>query len=325
MKQEAFEARYGELWRSVERWLGTQEKMQRRALQQAETRVFPRRYRQLCQHLALARARQYSPALQERLNRLALRGHRHLYRSGSRVWSRILFFIVAGFPRALRREARFVGVASAVFFVPLFALIAAIQIEPLVAFSVLSPEQAVGYEAMYEPGAERVGRERGSGGDWLAFGHYIFNNTTIGFQTFAGGVLFGLGPLFFLLFNGVFIGAVAGHLTAAGHVETFWPFVAGHGAFELPAIAIAGAAGLKLSFALWSPGRAARVQALRSGALEALPLILGAAGMFLIAAFVEAFWSSTMWAPAGVKYLVAAVLWTGVIGYFALAGRRHAA
>ena len=40
------------------------------------------------------------------------------------------------------------------------------------------------------------------------FGYYIRNNTGIGFQTFAGGLLLGLGTLFFLVFNGFYIGAV---------------------------------------------------------------------------------------------------------------------
>ena len=40
------------------------------------------------------------------------------------------------------------------------------------------------------------------------------------------------------------IGAVAGHLTEIGFGQTFWSFVIAHGAFELSAIALAGAAGL---------------------------------------------------------------------------------
>lgn len=48
-------------------------------------------------------------------------------------------------------------------------------------------------------------------------------------------------------------GAIAGHLTDIGYGQTFWPFVIGHGAFELTAIALAGAAGLKLGWALLAP------------------------------------------------------------------------
>ncbi len=124
------------------------------------------------------------------------------------------------------------------------------------------------------------------------FGFYIMNNIGIAFQTFASGVLLGLGSLFFLLFNGLMIGSVAGHLTQIGYVQTFWPFVIGHGAFELTAITFAGAAGLKLGWALLAPGRLTRGEALRLAARRSVQLIAGVIVLLLLAAFTEACWSS---------------------------------
>jgi hypothetical protein len=46
--------------------------------------------------------------------------------------------------------------------------------------------------------------------------------------------------------------------------------------------------------------------------------------MLIVAAAIEAFWSSAAWVPNGVKYAVAAVCWTVVLAYFARQGR-HAA
>jgi len=71
----------------------------------------------------------------------------------------------------------------------------------------------------------------------------------IGFQTFAGGLLAGVGSVWFLAANGVVIGAVAGYLTEIGYSETFWSFVAGHSSLELLAIVLSGAAGLRLGLA----------------------------------------------------------------------------
>jgi hypothetical protein len=51
----------------------------------------------------------------------------------------------------------------------------------------------------------------------------------------------------------------------------------------------------------------------------------GAAGMFLIAAFIEAFWSPLIFFPPVTKYLVGAILWLVVASYFLLAGRGRAA
>ena len=63
-------------------------------------------------------------------------------------------------------------------------------------------------------------------------------------------MLAGIGTLLVLSFNGMFIGSVAGHLTRLDYVDTFYPFVIGHGSFELTAIVFSGAAGLRLGYAL---------------------------------------------------------------------------
>jgi hypothetical protein len=44
--------------------------------------------------------------------------------------------------------------------------------------------------------------------------------------------------------------------------------------------------------------------------------------MLLIAAGIEAFWSSSSWVPNAVKYSVAAFCWFAVIAYLTLQGRR---
>jgi len=134
-----------------------------------------------------------------------------------------------------------------------------------------------------------------------------------------------LGSAFFLFFNGLMIGAVAGHLTHIGYGQTFWPFVVGHGAFELSAIALAGAAGLQLGWALIAPGRLPRSEALRLAARKSVLLICGVMLFLLIAAFIEAYWSSTIGVAPMTKYLVGAALWLLVATYLLFAGRtRHA-
>ena len=54
-------------------------------------------------------------------------------------------------------------------------------------------------------------------------------------------------------------------------------------------------------------------------------LCLGVAVMLLLAAFVEAFWSSTQSVPAWLKYTVSAVLWAGVLVWLWRGGDGHPA
>jgi hypothetical protein len=54
---------------------------------------------------------------------------------------------------------------------------------------------------------------------------------------------------------------------------------------------------------------------------EAMVLVYGVTCMLLMAAAIEAFWSSASWIAPAAKYGVAAVCWISVFGYFALQGR----
>ncbi|MDG9930266.1 MULTISPECIES: stage II sporulation protein M [unclassified Pseudomonas] len=324
MKQHLFEQRHGADWQRFAERLDTLEKGK---AERRDCESFAADYRHLCQHLALAQERGYSSHLIDQLQRLAMRGHQQFYRHRSHLGAQIISFILAGFPQLVRREWRAVLAGSALFFGSLIGMGLLTWLFPDLIYSLMDPEQVRQMEEMYDPSARRVGRfaERDSGDDWMMFGYYIMNNIGIAFQTFAGGLIFGLGSLFFLLYNGLVIGAVAGHLTRIGYSETFWSFVIGHGAFELTAIAFAGAAGLKLGWALLSPGRLGRGEALRQAAGKAIQLVAGVILFLLIAAFVEAYWSSMTYTTPTVKYWVGAGLWLLVIAYFVFAGRkRHA-
>ena len=155
----------------------------------------------------------------------------------------------------------------------------------------------------------------------MMFCFYIYNNVAIDFRIFAGGMAGGLGTLFFLLFNGLQLGAAAGYVDHACNPESFWTFVAGHSSFELLGMIVAGMAGMRLGLAILRPGRLPRVRALMEASKEALPLIYGAALLTTLAALVEGFWSAQP-LPSAVKYSVGIAGWIAHILYFSLAGRR---
>lgn len=321
MKQSQFETRHQTEWQAFEEMLA--------ALERGKTPApdivagFPAAYRRLCQQLGLAQSRGYSMRFVERLQLLVQRGHHQFYRHRSPLGGRLLGFFLGGFGRLVRSEWRYLAAASLIFYLSLLGMAALVLAFPELIYSLISPQQVAEMEAMYDPDASRLGRfgERGSADDWMMFGYYVMNNIGIAFQTFAGGLLFGLGSLFYLLLNGLIIGAIAGHLTGIGYDEPFWSFVIGHGAFELTAITLAGAAGLKLGVALVAPGRRTRGEALRLAAAAAVRLVAGATLFLLIAAFIEAYWSSMTYPPTPVKYAVGALLWLVVGAYLALSGR----
>lgn len=327
MKQETFVHRHQAEWAALEQWFeargdsARRARAHRREWQGLSDYEVPARYRRLCQQLALARRRGYSPVVTDRLQQLMQRGHGVLYRTPAPRWRRAAEFLLAGFPRLVREEKGVMFAAAALFWLPLLAMFAAIQIQPELAGALFDPVQLAQMETMYDP-ADVTGKlGRDSGTDLAMFGFYIWNNVSIGFKTFALGLISGFGSVLVLFSNGVVIGGVAGHLQAVGHGDPFWRFVAGHSAPELTAIVIAGGAGLRLGLNLLAPGQRRRIDALVDGGRRGALLSCGVLAMLVFAAFVEAFWSSIGWMPAWVKYTVAGVLWTLTFVWLSRGGR----
>jgi uncharacterized membrane protein SpoIIM required for sporulation len=320
MKQQQFEQQHQNLWQRFAATLT--------ALEQggdvADLAEFSAQYRLICQQAALAQSRGYGELLATQLADMALRGHQQLYQRKDNFGERLLRFVLLEFPQLLRNEWRIVCASLLTFVLPLLLMGVLCFFRNELAYSVYDADTIANFEAMYSPSTKAIGRERESDTDLAMFGFYIRNNIGIGFQTFAGGIAFGVGSLFFLVYNGISIGTVGGYLAQFGYGETFFGFVIGHGAFELTAIVIAGAAGLKLGMALLAPGRKQRLRALADAARIAVQLMYGAALMLLVAAFIEAYWSSSAAIPATVKFAVGAALWTGVLLYFVAGGRRRA-
>jgi uncharacterized membrane protein SpoIIM required for sporulation len=326
VKQESFQALHGAEWDAIEAWLAARLRPRARDRGSDAPGVmadheFPAAYRRLCQQLSLAERRAYSTLLLDRLRDLAHRGHLVLYRPRP-VRARVaLEFFAAEFPRLVRRHWRSMAVSAVLLFLPFVALTATLQVRPELAHSFFDPERLAELEAMYDPadGATRTGRDDET--DLMMFGFYVWNNVSIGFRTFASGLLAGVGPAVVLTMNGVFFGAVAGHLTAIGYGGPFWRFVATHGAPELIAIVIAGGAGLQIGMAVLAPGRRTRGRALVESGSDGARLALGVFAMLVFAAFVEAYWSSRTDLPDALRFTVAGLLWVGILAWLAIGGR----
>jgi len=284
-------------------------------------RGFPRRYRELTQDLNTARAHGFDPSLIERLNSLVQEGNQILY--SQRSWSLKAFaaFLLNDFPLALRSQWRSL-LAAVLLFYGVAAFFAALCLRyPEMVRQIAAPDTVHSIERMYDPESPHFLKPREVRHDADMFGYYIYNNISIAFRTFAAGILFGVGSIFILMFNGVFLGTVAAHMLNSGFGETFFPFVIAHSSFELTAIVLSAQAGLLLGFRFFVTKGLTRSASLKCAGLTALPIIAGAALMLVIAAAIEAFWSSRHELPLELRYAVGAALWLLVLGYVTFAGR----
>ena len=327
MRQDDFVARYQVEWDALGRWLDVRARPKRRSTAtgtDVDDMEFTSRYRRVCQHLAIARRRGYSPRVQRELQSLVQRGHDVLYRPPNPRLVQWLAFFADELPRLVRRNHRFVWLSAALFFLPWIAMTALLQFRPELVHAVVPLEEIAGWERMYDPSDTRHALGRESGSNLKMFGFYVFNNVRIAFQCFASGLLAGVGTVYVLLMNGIMLGTVAGHLTAIGYGDPFWRFVSGHSGPELMSIVLAGAAGLRIDWALVAPGRMGRRQALVIAGREGAQIALGCFVLLVAAAFIEAYWSSIGWMPSPVKFGVGGLLWALILAWLWRGGRRAA-
>lgn len=306
-------------WARFEELLLKAEQSRTPKLSGEEISEFSGLYRSLCFDLSLVQSRDWGLTISRYLNGLASRGHNCFYRSqpGS-PWA-IIRFVSEGFPRLLRQNHVYFWIALALFVVPGALAGWLVALDDSWAGRIVSGQHQSMFEEMYSKT-----EIRDESANAIMAGFYVYNNIGIAFRCFATGVFAGLGTIFFLIYNSIFIGTVAGFLVARGHSGRFFEFVIGHGSFELTAIIVSGAAGLILGHAIVHPGSRSRWDALRERGLVAVQLALGAALMLAVAAMIEGYWSPSQ-VGGSVKYTVGAVLWLVVILYLSLSGRARRA
>ncbi|HLX69563.1 MAG TPA: stage II sporulation protein M, partial [Verrucomicrobiae bacterium] len=118
------------------------------------------------------------------------------------------------------------------------------------------------------------------------------HNTRVSIFTFALGMTWGVGTILMLFYNGVILGAVAVDYVRAGQTKFLLGWLMPHGVVEIPAILIAGQAGLVLALALIGWGKRTPLRKrLREVTADLTTLIFGVAVMLVWAGFIEAFLS----------------------------------
>jgi uncharacterized membrane protein SpoIIM required for sporulation len=271
----------------------------------------------------LARARRDFPGdrVVAYLNRLVSASYSGVYRTSGFSWKDIARWYAVGFPRLWRQTVGYFLVAVLLFFGTGFLSFTAAVAYPPSARVLLDSNTYQAISTYAEEGhlwTDIPEEERSFQSAFI-----MTNNIQVSILAFAGGMLLGLGTLYVLVFNGVFLGAVFGIVTRYGLGDDLLAFVSGHGAIELSVICLAGGAGLMLGDAILRPGLQTRGESLRVAAQRAVRLLLGGASLLVIAGLIEGFVS-----PAGsglpdwVRYATGLVTGVLLYSYWILAGRR---
>jgi uncharacterized membrane protein SpoIIM required for sporulation len=276
-------------------------------------------YRALAGDLMRVRRDKLGADLERHLDNLAARAHNALY-AGTRLGNRFkIASLFTDFPGAVRRNLRFFLLASLLFYAPGIIAGLASYADESYALAVLDASQLDMMEEMHSKG-HAEGRDENQ--DAAMTGFYVFNNVGIAFRCFATGILFGIGPFFYLLSNGLMMGVIFGHLARVGHGANIFSFVSTHGPWELTAIVISGGAGIQMGWAMVRTWGRTRIGNLQAHGLELLRQVAGAAAFLLVAALLEA-WYSPSSLPELVKYISGGIGWIAVFSIIFFFGHKR--
>jgi uncharacterized membrane protein SpoIIM required for sporulation len=272
-------------------------------------------YRGAAADLAYARRRFPGDPVVARLEGLVTRGRAAVYGRARRRGS-VRSFLARGYWRRLAERPGIVALAWALLLVP--AAAGAL-------WGLLDPGAAVGlvpgeFADAADPPAE--GRDFGAGEGSVFATQVLVNNIQVTLVAFAGGLLFGLGTVLALVFNGLLLGVIGGLAFEAGNGEAFVRLVSSHGPLELSCIVVGGVAGLRLGHALIVPGSRTRLRSLQREAPRAVELALGTAPWLVLCGFLEGLATGPelpVWFQASLGLGLAALFW----GLVVLRGRSH--
>ena len=287
------------------------------AIAPATVTRFAALYRSACADLALADAYQLPPGTIRYLHQLVARAHNQLYRSQTfnfRGWIRELFVVV---PQRLFSDNS-LRLAFVIFWGVFLLAYAAACSRPGFAEKTLGKEM-ISYldEGFAQPVTRNSGTTGDSGGGMVGF--YIFNNAGIGLHCFAMGLLCGVGGLYATVVNAAMIGATFGYMSKSPNADNFYHFVTAHAPFELTAIILCAAAGMRLGFAIVNTHGLTRGDSLRQAGVESVPIASAAVIMFLMAAGIEAFISPSD-APYELKAMIGVLTSAMLMFYFVFLG-----
>ena len=246
---------------------------------------FSRRYRAACSDLALATAQRFPAETTGYLHQLVADAHSQLYRTesfGLVDWLRSLVLVV---PRRIVTDPCF-WIALGVFWGLFLGAGVAAILRPSYAVDLVGAAGIAKIEEMYSKPPSTFGDDAQRS---TMTGFYVMNNAGIRLRAFAGGILGGVGSLLILGSNALTLGAIFGHMFTSPQRANFVEFVTAHGPFELTAVVLSAAAGLRLGWAFLDTRGWSRLESLRRTAPEALSTAGLATVLFILAAFIEGF------------------------------------
>ncbi len=298
-------------WKTLDRLLRQVEKKGLKSLSAQEIQQLASLYRSVSGDFARAKTYKLGKTLSQNLQQLTSRGYSQIYQGSRRQeWQAVTEFYLWGLPQVIQETRIYIMIATAMFV--LWGVIGwwYAWSDP-VFISLTVPQQLI--ETVRDRGELWMGSIVGV--EPLASSGIMINNLSVSFAAIAGGISGGIYSIYLMGFNGLHIGTVSALVAQNNLSYPFWSFVFPHGALELPAIFLAGGAGILIGQAILLPGQYTRMDALKKNGQKAVLLLFGIVPMLVIAGAIEGFFSPNPVIPDSVKYITGIGLLALFIAY----------
>ncbi len=301
-------------WQALETLLNQVERRGLRSLDSSQIRRLASLYRAVCGDFTRAQTQQLSPLLVNKLQTLTQRGYNQIYQGPRHPgWHSVLQFYRWRLPLVIRQTLPYTLTAVGIF-----------GLGGLVAW--WYARQDPHFLSLVLP-ADIINQVQNQGKLWVysilgtepeAASGIMTNNMEVAFQAIGGGILAGLYTTYLLFTNGLMLGCAAVLVAKGGLAYPFWAFVFPHGSLELPAIFLAGGAGLLIARGLLFPGPYRRTDSLWYCSRRAAELTYGIVPLLAVAGTIEGFFSPSLVVPSSLKYLAGVILFFLLVLYCSL-------
>lgn len=291
LKSQRFREEREADWKRLERLMDRAEKRSVTSLTDEEILAIPVLYRSTLSSLSVARGTSLDRGLIEYLEVLSARAYFFVYGSRSTLLERLGGFFRRDWPAAVQ------GIWRETIVAVLLTALGAVAAALLIAhdaqwYHVFVPgELAGGRDPAASTESLRATLYDGDGSDPLSFfATFLFtHNAQVALLAFALGFAFCIPSVLLLLYNGATLGAFLALYFNRGLGFELGGWLLIHGVTELFAIVLAGAAGIRVGWAMAFPGQASRLEALAAAGRTAGAAMGGVIVMLFFAGLLEGF------------------------------------
>ena len=238
-------------WTQLERLLAKLEEDPNLRMTLDELRRFHLLFERASADLARINTFSAEPATRRYLENLVARGYGEIHETRERQRRiRPLQWFFQTLPQTFRRHIKAFYLSVAITLAGCAFGGFAIALDPE------SKPALMPFSHLLQDPAQRVAEEESATNDRLSghkssFSTYLMtHNIKVSIFTLAMGMTWGVGTIILLFYNGIMVGAIAVDYVRAGQTKFLLGWLLPHGAIEIPAILIAGQAGLMLALAL---------------------------------------------------------------------------